>query len=106
MDGRELLLDRAATASKQQIADELGISRTAVSLILNGKYDGKPDKVYRRALEIYGKHECPFLAERITRLECDRHSGREMPEGRAGVRHWRACKSCKQNRTGKDDEDL
>ena len=100
--GKELLEKAAEAKSCQQIADELGVSRSAVSLVLRGKYPGRPEKIYRRAEEVYGMLECPFLRKPITFLQCHDYHTREMPEDRAGVRHWRACKSCDLKGKGHD----
>ena len=111
MDGEILLRQRVDEVGCTQVAIELTaicdkkISRTAVSLTINRKYPGDPKHIYRRAEECYGKLDCPFLAQRISRADCHQYSHRPMPEPegddteamekvKTEIRHWRACKSC------------
>lgn len=89
--------------SKQAIADELSISRTAVSLLVAGKYTARMDKVARKiapkVMALYAcKVWCPHLRVSITGDECVNHRRTPMPmSDPAKLKHWIACRSCPQN---------
>jgi hypothetical protein len=102
MSGKALLEQRLKSKNNKEVADELGISRAAVSMVARGRYPANPEWIYRLAEERYGKFLCPFLNYSISRAECDAFSGRGRPEGREDIRHWRACKSCDQAGGGHD----
>ncbi len=106
MSGKELLEQQAKTKTCKAIADELGLSRATVSLVLRGKYPASPAPVYAKAEAVYGSVPCPFLCRAIPFAECDAHRHGDMPEAttdeasRAALRHWRACKSCDARQGG------
>jgi hypothetical protein len=91
------LLRRAVErrGSIQAVADELEYSRTAISLVLSGRY-GKPTSAIERAvlakLDAVG---CPHLAAEISRAECEGHHRRRMPQSDpTKLKHWTACQRC------------
>lgn len=51
-------------------AAKLRYSMTSISLILNGKYSGKPDRVAAKVREVFRKVMCPFENRRMDRTEC------------------------------------
>lgn len=54
------------------VAHELGVSKSTVSLVCNGKYPGGTDKVEKRIAKIYGNNgmvDCPVL-ETISPAKC------------------------------------
>lgn len=83
--------------SAQEAADDIGISRTAVSLLLAGKYSASTDKVAARitAVACVGSTWCPHLRRSLSDAECRTASLSPMPQSDpAALRHWIACKSC------------
>lgn len=77
------------------VAEELEISRTAISLALNGKYPAKTDKIAAKVLELYARVDCPHLAENIAINACREHALRTAPTNSPReMRHWRACQTC------------
>ncbi|CAG1010369.1 hypothetical protein MYXO_04006 [Myxococcaceae bacterium] len=113
MSGKELLEQQAKTKTCKAIADELGLSRATVSLVLRGKYPASPAPVYAKAEAVYGSVPCPFLCRPIPFAECDAYCNGGMPAppdvgatpeeaeaSRAALRHWRACKSCDARQGG------
>lgn len=101
--------DVEATGSIQTTAERVGVSRGALSAILNqtpsspyvnGKSSTK--KIELRVLNTIGRILCPFLSElmgadhRITGIECREHAGREYPPTNSprAMAHWRACQGC------------
>lgn len=56
----------AKSASQADVARELGISQTSLSLVLSGKYPASTDAMERKILAIYGtggKVNCPALGQ-------------------------------------------
>lgn len=98
-DWRTILEQAAAGSSRAQVARELGVSRTAVSLLLAGKYPGSTDRMAARVMERYGRVSCPYLEREVTPAECQHHAG-EMPTASPdALRHWRVCQGCEHNPT-------
>lgn len=87
----------AELGNLQKAADEVGISRTAVSLLLAGKYSANTDKVAAKitAIASAGSVWCPHLRQALTEAECSTAHQAPMPQSdAAALRHWIACKSC------------
>lgn len=96
----ELLTKAVKNSSKQAVADELEVSRTTISLVINGKYPASPDKLAERVMNIYSRVDCPHLGESITRNQCKvNHSSDAPTSSPRTMRLWRACQSC-PNKTG------
>lgn len=89
--------------TKKAIADELGVSRTAISLICDGKYTARMDKVSAKLAPkitaLYAnKVWCPFLHGEMTPEDCGLHSTAPMPTSDPDkLRHWAACRNCQNN---------
>ncbi len=90
------LLEKAvAASSKTAVAQRLGISRTAISLVMSDKYGAATDKIAARVLAVYAVVDCPYLGQEITQRECQEHAGRDIPTSSPrAVRHWRSCQTC------------
>lgn len=94
----ELLEKAVAETSKTAVAKRIGISRTAISLVMNGKYPADTGKIAARVLDVFAVVGCPYLGQEITQAECAAHAGRAIPTSSPrAVRHWKACQTC-QNR--------
>ena len=99
------LRDEAAkpARTKQDIANELGVSRTAVSLLCAGKYTAKMDKVARKiapvVMQLYANRVwCPHSRASITATDCESHRTAPMAMSNpVALRQWAACRSCPQN---------
>jgi DNA-binding transcriptional regulator YdaS (Cro superfamily) len=94
----ELLADAIEHAGKQRaVAKRLGISETAVSLLLKNRYKGGTDKVGSRILDVYGNVVCPVLGS-ITAAECQKNcKAKFTPSNPQRVQLFRACKTCPNN---------
>lgn len=96
--------------SKQAIADELEISRTAVSLLVAGKYSARMDKVANKiapkVMALYAqKVWCPHLRASISGTSCLGHrTARMSMSDPAALKQWLACRSCPQNPETKVEE--
>ena len=102
-----LLKTRCAGAVHAHIALALGISRTALSMVLNGTGpygEGKAstDRVAERVIHTYGRYVCPHLTEEeggdervITAEQCRAIAHRSPPTGSPrDMQHWQACRKC------------
>jgi len=68
----EILKKEVRAKGPKQVAQELGVSRSTVDLVIQGKYQADTKKVQERIKAIYGhngKVLCPVLGE-ITPLKC------------------------------------
>lgn len=98
------LLRREVTAKGQAtVAKELGISKTAVSQILNGKYQASTGHVESRVMRLYGglgALVCPHRLEEITPAECAATYNRAVAVGLKAtgnpetLRQHHACLHC------------
>lgn len=99
--------DIAATGSISKTAARIGISRPALSQILNGigPYGtgrASTKRIAERVLTTIGMIVCPFLSEyhgseqRITGLQCREYAYREHPPTNSPreMQHWRFCQIC------------
>lgn len=90
-----LLQEAVAATNKKAVADEIGVSRTVVSLVMNGKYPAKTDKIAERVMAIYSRVECPHLQRSITKTQCASYHNANAPTSSPNaMRHWKACQSC------------
>lgn len=98
MDWLQRLQAEVAEHGIGPVAELVGISRAAVSLVVRGKYPSDLTGIERRVRDTYGSVECPFLAEEIPGLRCRAYRRRPMPMSSANaLKHWRACQSCPLN---------
>lgn len=90
-----LLRAEAERTSMRAVAGRLGYSPTAISLVLAGKYAGKPDRIAKAALALLDVVECPHTGQTMPLVEC-----RTIAHGSAPMHHpmklghWRACQRC------------
>ncbi len=89
-----MLRGQVEARSITAVAADLGVSRTAVSLVLAGKYPGKTDKMAARIVDVFARVECPYSGALVSPAECAQRSG-DMPMGSPGaLRWWRMCQVC------------
>jgi hypothetical protein len=92
------LLQKATTEhprGNQGVADDLEISRTSISLVLNGKYPAKTDKIAAKVIDLYARLTCPHTGIEITHVACRMQSSSAVPTNSPqAMRHWRACQGC------------
>lgn len=95
----DLLKKRVDESSMGKVAEELQCSRTAVSLVLAGKYPASTEKFATRVIARYARIPCPFLEREISGAECREFHTRETPTSSPfAMRHWRACQGCQHRR--------
>lgn len=93
-----VLFDQAlndANGSKTLVAEQLGVSRTLVSLVSAGKYHGNTGAFAGRVLLRYDRRDCPYTGEEIASDLCRRRALGPQPfGGHAKLAQWTACQSC------------
>ncbi len=97
----QLIREAADKTSIKAVAERLEYSRTAISLVLSGKYPGRLDKIEKKAIEVLEPPvvvACPHLGQEIPVAQCKEYSLRRVPtHNPQKMTHWRACQGC-QNR--------
>lgn len=92
------LLQQAVADHKRGIAgvaEQIGVSRTSLSLVLADKYPAKTDRIAAKVTDTYARISCPHLGETITQLQCRDFATRTAPTNSPrDMRHWRACQGC------------
>ena len=87
-------------ATRASVAERVGLSRTAVSLLLDGKYPASTARVEQKIFAALGRVQCPHLAVEISSAECAIYHGVDAPTSSPlAMRHWRACQECPHNRS-------
>jgi len=89
--------DVARTGSKAATARKIGISRTAVSLALSGKYPAEDtSRIEAKVLEaLAGRVPCPHDRTDIARRACSDRATAPMPMSNpVELRAWTACGAC------------
>ena len=97
----KILEEETRKKGNATVARELGISASAVSLVLSGKYPASTDKIEKRIMGIYGADgmiDCPILGlikpdKCATSWERAKKIG--MKAGNpATIRLYKACAAC------------
>ena len=97
-DWLELLRNAVEKSSMTAVAGKLDVSRTAISLVLSGKYPAKTNKIAVKVLNAYARLVCPHTGTDINHAECSALSTSAVPTSSPqAMRHWRACQSCAFN---------
>lgn len=92
---RELMIAAIEQTSITQVALDLGVSRTAISLIFHDKYPASPQHIAQRVMAVYGRVECPYLGQEISHAQCaDYHTRRPPTSSPRAMKHWRTCQTC------------
>lgn len=102
----EILKKEVAVKGPKQVAKELGISRSTVDMVCQGKYQASTARIEERVKAIYGHNggiKCPVLGE-ITPNECAEKWKLAKKIGmRAGnpetLKLYKACMKCSIRKT-------
>lgn len=89
------LLDRAVAAtSVAEVARRLGVARSSLSLLINGKYPGGTDNMAARVMDVLAE-PCPVYGGGRTSDTCATHRAEPMPTSNPfALRQWRMCQQC------------
>lgn len=97
----QLMADAVKATSKQSVADRIGVSRTAISLIINGKYPADTKHIAEKVMVLLDRWHCPYLGTDITAEDCSStHSGSTPSHDPARLAHRRMCRTCDHNQQG------
>lgn len=88
------LKQAVAETSITAVANKIGVSRTAISLIVADKYGADVKKVLAKFEAAYGGVNCPYLAIDLTREQCRSYASKARPSNPLGLAHWKACQNC------------
>ncbi len=97
------LLAQEVESSNRTIAGErIGISRTAVSLLLANRYPSPSTaKMERRILDALDGISCPAQGKAISTEQCREYRDRPVPtHNPMAMRVWRVCQNCPNNPKG------
>lgn len=102
----ELLRAEAARTSIQALAARIQYSRSAVSLVLAGKYPGNTSKIEVKALAVLEPAlnvSCPYLGTVIAVVDCRQYASQRAPtHNPVKMNHWRACHQCPNHKKESD----
>jgi hypothetical protein len=95
-DWLDLLRARVDTkGSIAAVAAELGYSRSAISLALDGKYPAKVTKLKAAVVAAFTICDCPYLARTLAAAECRQYRTRPLPQSQPDqLKHWCSCQQC------------
>lgn len=102
-----LLQSRCQGAVQARVAKQLGISGTALSMVLNGTGpyglgNASTARFADRVVHTFGRYPCPHLSSEaggeervITADECRAYAHSPAPTGSPrAMQHWQACHQC------------
>lgn len=94
-----LLANEVESSNRTKAAERIGISRTAVSLLLANRYSSPSTAgMERRILAALGGIYCPAHNEMISTEQCRAYRDRPAPtHNPMAMRVWRVCQSCEHN---------
>jgi len=97
----EILRKEVKAKGPKQVAKELGVSRSTIDLVTQGKYQASTDKVMERVQAIYGRNGhvlCPVLGEISPNLCAEKWTLAKKIGMKAGnpdtLRLYKTCLSC------------
>lgn len=101
----EILKREVKARGATRVASELGVSKSTVSLVCNGKYPGGTGRIEERIKRIFGNNghvACPVLGE-ITPARCAETHAKARSIGMKAsspvtLRLYRACRDCSVRR--------
>lgn len=96
-----LLAAEVGASNRTRTAERVGISRTAVSLVLVNKYSSPSTAgVERRVLDSLGRIECVAAGKTLTIEQCQSYREKPAPtHNPQAMQHWQACQHCPFNPT-------
>lgn len=94
-----LLAREVEQSNRTKAGERIGMSRTAVTLVLQNRYPSPTTKgVERRVLDALGRIECVAIGEAVTAEQCQTYRERQAPtHNPMAMQHWRACQHCPNN---------
>lgn len=97
----ETLKAEVERTSRQEVADLLEVSRTTISLVMNGKYGGKTSAVAFRVMDKLGRFPCLYDGQIISPTVCRSTATAAAPtHNPAKLAAWSACQRCPKMKGG------
>lgn len=95
----QLLAAEVRQTNRTAAGKRIGMSRTAVSLILVNRYASKSTAgVERRVMETLGRIDCAATEATVTIEQCQSYREKPAPTHNPYAMHgWRACQHCAHN---------
>ena len=89
-----VLIEQTTQHGQLSVAKELGVSKTAISQLVNGKYPGAMDRMQKLVEGAYMNQvvTCPIMGE-ISLHECDKHQRNTSTSNPQKLRLYKACRS-------------
>lgn len=89
-----ILAEQARTHGQEDVGKLLGISKTVISQLINGKYPGDMQRMQKLVEGAYMNRlvDCPVLGQ-VPLHECDKHQGNKSTSNPIRLRLYRACRS-------------
>lgn len=82
----------------KKVAEQLGISRSTLSLVLSGQYIASTKHVAQKVLQVLSRVQCPHLQADISQAQCIDNRTRTAPTSSPReMKLWRACQACSHN---------
>ncbi|MBH2032419.1 MAG: hypothetical protein I8H73_06175 [Pseudomonadales bacterium] len=94
-----LLGAEAARSTMAAAGKRIGMSRTAVSLLLSNRYPSPSTAgVERRVMSVLGRIECVAIDQVITAEQCQSYREKAAPtHNPQAMQQWKACQHCTFN---------
>lgn len=94
-----LLAREVEQSSRTRAGERIGMSRTAVSLVLINRYPASTTAgVERRVIEALGRIDCVAVGEVVTATQCQSYREKPAPTHNPhAMQGWRACQHCPHN---------
>lgn len=94
-----LLAREVEQSNRTRAGERIGMSRTAVTLVLQNRYPSPTTQgVERRVMDALGRIGCVALDQEITAEQCQNYRQRQAPtHNPMAMQHWRACQHCPNN---------
>jgi hypothetical protein len=101
----DLLRYQVAQRGLGPVAADLAYSKTALSLVLNGKYDSDTSRIEKAVMDTYGTIACPFEERHLPAADCHFWRQCDHPTSSPWAQHhWAACQTCVHNPKPKEPQ--
>lgn len=94
-----LLGAEVARSNMTKTGKRIGMSRTAVSLVLANRYPSPSTAgVERRVMDVLGRIDCLAIGEVVTAEQCQSYRKKPAPtHNPQAMQQWKACQHCSHN---------
>ena len=95
----QLLGAEVARSNMTATGKRIGMSRSAVSLVLANRYPSPSTAgVERRVLDALGRLDCVAIDAEVTAEQCQSYREKPAPtHNPQAMQHWKACLHCQHN---------